>query len=97
MVVTNEPGVYMPNKLGIRIENEMVVQKGKKNEYGQFLQFETITYCPYDLDAIDVTYLDDADIEQLNAYHEMVYKKIAPSLNSKEKEWLKKATRKIKK
>ena len=97
MIVTNEPGVYMPNKLGIRIENELVVVKDVKNEYGQFLKFEDITYCPYELDAIDVAYLDPVDIKQINEYHKMVYQKISPYLCDKGKAWLKKATREIKK
>ncbi len=96
MVVTNEPGVYMSDKLGIRIENELVVVEDEKNEYGQFLKFEDITYCPYELDAIDVKYLDDIDIQDINAYHKKVYKTISPYLCEKGKAWLKKATREIK-
>ena len=95
MVVTDEPGVYMPHKLGIRIENELLVTKGTKNFYGQFLGFETITLCPIDLDAVDTKYLDAADIEQLNKYHATVYKTLSPFLNAKEKSWLKQATRKL--
>lgn len=97
MVVTDEPGVYIPHKLGIRIENELVVVKDEINEYGQFLKFESITYCPYDLDAIDTKYLDEADIVQINKYHKSVYEKISPYLCDKGKAWLKKATREIKK
>ena len=97
MVVTDEPGVYIPHKLGIRIENELVVVKDEMNEYGQFLKFESITYCPYDLDAIDTKYLDEADIVQINKYHKSVYEKISPYLCDKGKAWLKKATREIKK
>ena len=97
MIVTDEPGVYIPHKLGIRIENELVVVKDEENEYGQFLKFENITYCPYDLDAIDTKYLDEADIIQINNYHKSVYEKISPYLCDKGKAWLKKATREIKK
>ena len=97
MVVTDEPGVYMPYKLGIRIENELIVTKDVKNEYGQFLNFETVTYCPYELDAIDTKYLEQADIDQINAYHKMVYEKVFAYLTNEEKAWLKKATRMIKK
>ncbi|MBR2067763.1 MAG: aminopeptidase P family protein, partial [Solobacterium sp.] len=95
MIVTNEPGVYIPHKLGIRIENEMLVVKGNKNFYGQFLGFETITYCPYDLDAIDPKYLEEEDIKQINSYHQMVYATLAPYLDAKDKSWLKKATKRI--
>ena len=95
MVVTDEPGVYMPHKLGIRIENELLVVKGKKNFYGQFLQFENLTYCPYDLDAIDPSWLNREEIAFINDYHQMVFEKLSPYLNKEEVSWLKKATRKI--
>ena len=95
MIVTNEPGIYLPHEIGIRIENELLVVKGTKNFYGQFLEFENVTYCPYDLDAIDVKYLNDEEIEQLNAYHEMVYEKLADRLDESDRAWLKEATRRI--
>ena len=95
MIVTNEPGIYLPHKLGIRTENELLVVKGKKNFYGQFLEFETITYCPYDLDAIEYSLMSEEEIKQLNEYHAMVYKMISPYLKGKEKAWLKHATRKV--
>ena len=95
MIVTDEPGVYLPHNLGIRTENELLVVKGKKNFYGQFLQFDVLTFVPVDLDAVDSRYLNKDEIDYLNAYHAEVYKKISPFLNTKEKAWLKKATRKI--
>lgn len=95
MIVTNEPGIYLPHKLGIRIENELLVQKVEDNFYGEWLEFKDITYCPYELDAIDTKYLDDDNIEQINAYHEMVYNTLSPRLNEEEKTWLAHATRKI--
>lgn len=97
MIVTDEPGIYLPHEIGIRIENELLVVKGTKNFYGQFLEFETVTYCPYDLDAIDVKYLTDEEIDQLNDYHAMVIEKLAGLLNEEEMEWLKKAAGKIEK
>lgn len=97
MIVTDEPGVYLPHKLGIRIENELLVSKGKKNFYGQFLHFENVTLCPIELDAIDTKYLDDRDIEDLNAYHKRVYATLSPFLKGKEKAWLKAVTKEIKK
>ncbi len=97
MIVTNEPGVYLPHKLGIRIENELLIQKGKKNFYGQFLEFKNLTVCPIDIDAIDPKYLEDRDIEELNAYHKYVYETLSPFLEEKEKTWLKKVTKEIKK
>ncbi|MDI9517818.1 MAG: aminopeptidase P family protein [Bacillota bacterium] len=97
MVVTNEPGVYIPNKLGIRIENEMLALNGAKNEYGQFMYFEPITYCPIDLDGVDTSLMTYEEIDTLNEYHKMVYDKISPYLDSKEKTWLKLQTRSVKK
>lgn len=95
MVTTNEPGVYIEGSHGIRIENELVCQKGIKNEYGQFMKFETITMAPIDLDAIDILQLSPKDKERLNDYHSLVYQKISPYLSSKELAWLKKYTRAI--
>ncbi len=95
MVTTNEPGVYIEGSHGIRIENELVCHKGIKNEYGQFMFFETITFAPIDLDAIDKSYLSPTDIKRLNDYHKEVYDKISPYLSEEEKEWLKEYTREI--
>ncbi len=95
MIVTDEPGIYLPHKLGIRIENELLVVKAEDNFYGEWLEFKDITYCPYELDAIDTKYLDEDNIEQINAYHEMVYNTLSPRLNEEEKTWLAHATRKI--
>lgn len=95
MVVTNEPGVYVEGSHGIRIENMLYITEDVKNEYGQFLRFETLTYAPIDLDLIDVNYLDDATKTWLNNYHQEVYKKISPALNEEEKAWLKEYTRAI--
>lgn len=95
MVTTDEPGVYIENSHGIRTENELICQKAEENEYGQFMNFETITYVPIDLDGIDKKYLNEMDIEQLNQYHKMVYEKVSPYLDSEEKEWLQKYTRAI--
>jgi Xaa-Pro aminopeptidase len=95
MVTSNEPGVYLPHELGIRTENELLVVKGTKNFYGQFLGFETLTWVPIDLDAVDPDLLSTEEKDQLNQYHAMVYEKISPFLNQKEKAWLKQATRKL--
>lgn len=95
MIVTDEPGIYLPHKLGIRIENDLLVVKDTKNFYGQWLKFEAMTYCPYDLDAIDVNYLEDCEVKAINDYHKMVYEKLSPFLNEEEKAWLKNETREI--
>ena len=67
----------------------------EKNEYGQFLKFEFLTKAPIDLEALDIRFMDDADIERLNTYHKDVYETISPYMNDEEKEWLKHATREI--
>lgn len=95
MVTTNEPGVYIEGSHGIRIENELVCHEGTKNEYGQFMYFETITFAPIDLDAIEPAYLSQVDKNRLNDYHKVVYEKLSPYLTSDEQEWLKEYTRAI--
>lgn len=95
MTQSNEPGVYIEGKFGIRHENEIVVRKGEKNEYGQFMEFETITYVPFDLDGIDPAMMTLYEKDWLNTYHEEVYKRAAPHLNDNEKAWLQSATRAI--
>ena len=95
MITTSEPGIYLKDKYGIRIENEMLCVEGATNEYGTFLKFETITYCPIDLDAIQKSQLTYIEKEWLNNYHQMVYDKISPYLTKEEVEWLKEYTKKI--
>ncbi len=95
MVTTDEPGVYLEGAYGIRLENELVCRKAEKNEYGQFLCFETITYAPIDLDAVDVSALSPRERELLNAYHRNVYETLAPYLDSDEQKWLQEYTRAI--
>lgn len=95
MNVTNEPGVYIEGSHGIRIENELIVQKDIKTEFGQFMKFETMTYVPIDLDGIILELLSDEEKRFLNEYHKMVFEKISIYLNDEEKEWLKIYTREI--
>lgn len=95
MITTDEPGVYLEGKYGIRTENELVCHKAEKNEYGQFMCFENITYAPIDLDAIDPDEMTGREKKMLNDYHAMVYKTLSPYMTEKEKEWLKKYTRAI--
>ena len=95
MIVTNEPGAYIEGSHGIRIENELLVKEFCETEYGKFLNFETITYAPIDLDGIVKTLLTKEEKEQLNEYHSEVYKKLSPYLNKKEKEFLKEYTKSI--
>lgn len=95
MITTDEPGIYLQDQYGIRTENELICVKGEKNQYGQFMGFENITYVPIDLDGIDKQYLNAEDVKQLNDYHKMVYEKISPYMTSEENEWLKEYTRAI--
>ncbi|WP_294183472.1 aminopeptidase P family protein [uncultured Clostridium sp.] len=95
MIITDEPGIYIDGSHGIRLENELVVRKGVENEFGQFMYFDPATYAPIDLDAIDPEYLNRDEKLYLNAYHKLVYKKLAPHLTDKEQDWLKLYTREI--
>ncbi|MEO2507785.1 aminopeptidase P family protein [Clostridium paraputrificum] len=96
MILTNEPGVYKENKHGIRTENTLLVTKAFKNdEMGEFYKFDTISYCPIDLEGVDVSLLDEEEREWLNNYHRTVYEKLSPYLNEEEKKFLEKETRSI--
>jgi len=95
MITTDEPGIYIEGKYGIRLENELICRKGEKNEYGQFMYFENLTFVPFDLDAVDVNQMNETEKRYLNEYHKAVYEKIAPLLTAEEAEWLKTYTREI--
>lgn len=95
MITTDEPGVYLEGKYGIRTENELVCHKAEKNEYGQFMCFENITYAPIDLDAIDSELMTGREKKLLNDYHKMVYETLSPYMTEEENEWLKHYTRAI--
>ena len=95
MVTTDEPGIYLEGKYGIRLENELLCVEGPKNEYGQFLEFEILTRIPWDLDAVDPARMTEQERTWLNEYHHTVYEAIAPHLPKEEQEWLAHATRAI--
>lgn len=95
MVVSNEPGVYIAGQYGIRTENIMLCRNGIKNEEGQFLFFEPLTLVPIDREAIDVNLLNESDLRQINAYHELVYREISPYLEEAEQDWLRKVTEEL--
>lgn len=95
MIVSNEPGVYPAGKHGIRLENLILCQEAQTNEYGRFLKFETLTIVPFDLDAVDVTLMDEKEKSLLNNYHARVYREISPYLTAEENEWLLEATRAV--
>jgi len=92
MDVSNEPGVYVEGSHGIRIENVMVAKNDEKNEYGQFMHFDTLTWVPIDMEAIEPKYMTETQYGFLATYQEKVYEKIAPYLTAEEAEWLRKET-----
>jgi len=96
MLVSDEPGIYISGKFGVRIENILQVEKAEENEYGTFLKFQMLTYVPIDIEALDPKYLSVEDLLRINEYHEKVYEKIVPYLTiEKEREWLRMVTRPI--
>jgi Xaa-Pro aminopeptidase len=95
MILTNEPGIYTEGKHGVRTENMMLVSYNEKTEYGQFMCFETLTYCPIDLAGINKDMLTENEIKWLNDYHKVVFTKLAPHLNKEERAWLEEETREI--
>ena len=95
MIVTNEPGAYIEGSHGIRIENELLVKEACETEHGKFLEFETITYAPIDLDGIVKSLLTKEEKEQLNTYHKEVYEKLKPYLTKTEQAFLKEYTKEI--
>ena len=95
MVTTDEPGIYLENKYGIRLENELLCVAEEENEYGRFLKFEPITFAPIDLDGIDPAYMNETEKALLNSYHEQVYEVISPYLDEEEKAWLFQYTRPV--
>ncbi len=97
MFMSNEPGLYRTDGYGIRIENLIHVIPAVKTEFGQFLQFETVTLFPIDQVLIDVQMLADDELDWLNEYHKKVYNTISPRLSEEEREWLSKKCSKLKK
>ncbi len=95
MVLTDEPGIYISGSHGIRIENELVVRKGMKNAYGQFLYFEPVTFVPIDLDAVNASQMSQQEKDWLNSYHKQVQELIGPHLTEDEQKWLAHYTRAI--
>jgi Xaa-Pro aminopeptidase len=95
MITSDEPGIYLEGKYGVRLENEILCRRGEKNEYGQFMYFENLTLVPFDLDAIDPAQMDDREKQRLNDFHREVFEKVAPLLTEEEAAWLREATRPI--
>ncbi len=91
MTVTDEPGLYLPGRFGVRTENTLLVTPYMDTEFGKFLQFESLTLCPIDKTPIDAELLTEEEIAWLDNYHEHVYQMLAPHLNRDEVEWLRTA------
>ncbi|MDE5747357.1 MAG: aminopeptidase P family protein, partial [Acetatifactor sp.] len=92
MDITNEPGVYIQDSHGIRIENVMVARNDIKNEYGQFMHFDTLTWVPIDREGIDEKYLTETQRVLLRGYQKQVYDRISPYLTPEEAQWLREET-----
>ena len=96
MTLTDEPGLYLAGKFGVRIENTVLISDYMSTGFGKFLQIEPLTLCPIDTTPIDVDMLLPEEIDWLNAYHHSVYEKLSPFLDEEEKIWLENATKPIK-
>ena len=91
MTVTDEPGIYLAGKFGVRIENTLLVTPYKETEFGQFLQFESLTLCPIDKSPIIADMLLPEELSWLNAYHQRVFDTLSPHLSPSESIWLRTA------
>lgn len=95
MVLSNEPGIYRQGEYGIRLENLVIVKNDYKSDFGQFMKFKNLTWCPFDLKAIDSSFMNDNQIKWLNNYHKEVYELLKDRLNQEEEKWLKEKTQPI--
>lgn len=95
MITSDEPGIYLENQYGIRIENEILCRKGEENEYGQFMYFEDLTFVPIDLDGVELSQMSELDKERLNEYHAAVFEKLEPYFEGEELTWLRHVTRAV--
>lgn len=95
MTVTDEPGLYLSGKFGVRIENTLLIKDYQTTEFGKFLQMESLTLCPIDLSPVDFSMLQTEEIEWLNDYHRDVFEKLSPYLEGDDLEWLREATRPV--
>lgn len=95
MYLTNEPGLYFPGKYGIRLENDIIITKHTKNEFNDFLKFDTVSLCYLDIDCMEISILTDSEKTWINNYHKLVFEKLSPNLEEDIKMWLKEKTREI--
>lgn len=95
MTVTDEPGLYLSNRFGVRIENTLLIAADEETEFGKFLRMEPLTLCPIDTTPILIPMMTDEEIAWLNTYHEYVYTALSPLLNAEEREWLRNETQAV--
>lgn len=95
MTVTDEPGLYLAGKFGVRIENTLLTVPYLTTEFGRFLRFEPLTLCPIDTRPIVVDMLSAEELAVLNAYHQMVYERLSPMLDAEHRAWLEAKTRNL--
>jgi Xaa-Pro aminopeptidase len=95
MITSNEPGIYRPGRWGVRIENLVLTVPAETTEFGEFLQFETLTLCPIDARCIERELLSSEEIAWLNAYHAEVARRIGPLLSGAARTWIEERTRPI--
>ncbi len=95
MTVTDEPGVYVEGRFGVRIENTLLIVPYQDTDFGSFLQFEPLTLCPIDLKPVDFSLLTEKEKKWLNQYHAMVRQRLSPLLDEEHRQWLEEATREI--
>ncbi len=95
MTVTDEPGLYLEGKFGVRHENTLLIRPYMSTAFGDFLQMESLTLCPFDTDPIIREMLLPEETDWLNQYHRHVYEVLAPHLDEEERSWLENATKEI--
>lgn len=97
MITSDEPGLYKTGRYGIRIEN-LILSKDYRHteEFGDFMNFETLTLFPYDSSLIDLTMLSDEELAWVNGYHATVYARLSPALDAAQQAWLKEKTQELK-
>lgn len=95
MIISNEPGLYKSERYGIRLESMIAVASSRESEFGEFLHFDTLTLCPWDIKSIDARYYSSEEISYINQYHQHVYQSLAPYLTKDEQAWLADKTQSI--
>ena len=96
MTVTNEPGLYLAGKFGVRTENTMLITPYMETDFGRFLQLEPLTLCPIDTAPIEMEMMTAEEIAWLNNYHQTVFDSLSPHLDEETREWLREACKALK-